>query len=462
MGMGKRIAMNSPAEDSRRLKMAGLAFMLLGFIACGLIGDTIGDGSKLLNNTPRYIAFIAGAWLISAYLLAVGLIVLLAGLKNVPLLTSARARLGAWRKLAGFTLIILCFAYVGVTDMPAFRGMNDIWWIAVPSLVAFLVSARIGFQLIRSGWKYDVVSAEQLLANDSRPPVIYLRSFEADSEIVLRPPGFWSRATTVLFDYAVTFSPEQELAEVLNRVGPVIAIGKPGEPLPELGAARLYVGDADWQTKVIDMMERSRLVVIRTGSTPNLQWEIEQTMARVPRRQILYVSFGDARKTAAFDQYFEQRFGPVLPTGKTFVTPFWMKLMSMGKYVVGKIIYFDGSLQARAEPIRLTLSWTGLVLGLMRPYRDSIHSAMRHVFASLDLSWAKDSSQTMAVMLAMFGGIFGLHHFYLGDRRRGFKYLAFFWTTIPMFVGWYDTVKMARLGSREFNEKSKGHGPNYF
>ena len=259
---------------------------------------------------PRDYLFIAGAWLVAAHLFAVGLIVLLAGLKNVPLLTSARARRGALQKLAGSTLIILCFGYAGLMETPAFAYLEELWWVLLPSLALFLISARVGFQLLRSGWKYDVVSAEQLLASDPRRPVVYLRSFEADSEIVLRPDGFWKKAATILFDYAVTFSPEQELAEIVNRVGPVVAIGKPGEPLPELGAARLYVGDADWKAKVTDMMARSRLVLIRTGSTPNLEWEVEQAMTRVPRRQILLVSLGDAKKTAAFDAVLQTALRP--------------------------------------------------------------------------------------------------------------------------------------------------------
>jgi hypothetical protein len=116
-----------------------------------------------------------------------------------------------------------------------------------------------------------------------------------------------------------------------------------------------------------------------------------------------------------------------------------MKLMSTGKHVAGKIIYFDEALKPREEPIRLSVSWVGLAVGLMRPYRDSIQAAMKHVFLSLELPWAARNSQTTAVLLAMFGGIFGLHHLYLGDRRRGFRYLAFFWTAVPMFIGWYDT-----------------------
>ena len=421
------------------------------------LSDKMKDFEKPVAAAPRDYVFIAGAWLVAAHLFAVGLIVLLAGLKDVPLLTSARARRGALQKLTGSTLIILCFAIVGLMDLPAFEPLFDLWWATLTGLALFLITAHVGFRLLRSGWKYDVVSAEQLLASDPRRPVTYLRSFEADSEIVLRRDGFWNKATTMLIGYMVTFSPEQELAEIVTRVGPVIAIGKPGEPLPELGAARLYVGDADWKAKVTDMMARSRLVIIRTGSTPNLQWEIEQTMTHVPRRQILFVSLGDEKKTAVFDQYFKRRFGQVLPSGTTAVTPLWLKLMSMGKasnYATGKIIYFDEDLKPREEPIRLSVSLVGLALGLMRPHRDPLQTAMKHVFVSLELPWVTRNSQTTAVLLAMFGGgIFGLHHFYLGDRRRGFKYLAFFWIIIPMFIGLYDAVKLAQLAPHEFDRK---------
>jgi TM2 domain len=438
--------MKSPAKNALRLKMAGLVFTVAAFIAFSQLDKDFESAA------PRDYVFVAGAWLVAAHLFAIGLIILLAGLKDVPLLTSTRARRGALQKLAGSTLIILCFGYTILMDKPAFASLEESWWYYLPSLALFLITARVGFQLLRSGWKYDVVSAEQLLAIDPRPPVLYLRSFEADSKIVLRPDGFWNKAT-MLFDYMVTFSPEQELAEILNQIGPMVAIGKPGEPLPELGAARLYVADADWKAKVTDMMARSRLVIIRTGSTANLEWEIEQTMTRVPRRQILFVSLGDAKKTAGFDQYFEQRFGRVLPSGTRDVTPVWIKLMSTGKHVTGKIIYFDESLHPREEPIRLTLSWAGLALGLMRPHREPIQTAIKHVFSSLELPWVTRNSQTTAVFLAMFGGMFGLHHFYLGDRRRGFKHLAFFWTAIPMLMSWYDTVKLARLESHEFDER---------
>jgi len=69
------------------------------------------------------------------------------------------------------------------------------------------------------------------------------------------------------------------------------------------------------------------------------------------------------------------------------------------------------------------------------------------------LPWVSRNSQTTAVFLAMFGGFFALQYFYLGDRRRGFKYLAFCWTAIPWFIGFYDTVKFARLDAQEFDAR---------
>ena len=211
--------MSSPAKNPLRLKMAGLILVLAGFAAFPVLGDKLGDLEESAAAAPRDYVFIAGAWLIAAHLFAAGLIVLLAGLKDVPLLTSARARRGALQKLAGSTLIILCFGYVGLMEIPAVKPLGEVWWILLPSLALFLILAHAGFRLLRSGWKYDAVSAEQLLASDPRPPVVFLRSFEADDEILLRPEGFWSKAATILIGYAVTFSPEQELAEILNRVG---------------------------------------------------------------------------------------------------------------------------------------------------------------------------------------------------------------------------------------------------
>jgi TM2 domain-containing membrane protein YozV len=76
---------------------------------------------------------------------------------------------------------------------------------------------------------------------------------------------------------------------------------------------------------------------------------------------------------------------------------------------------------------------------------------MARVFADLGLSWKTSRrSLTVAVPLAFLGGIFGLHHFYLGNRRRGMWCCLFFWTTVPMILGIIDAVRFALLDETQF------------
>ena len=82
------------------------------------------------------------------------------------------------------------------------------------------------------------------------------------------------------------------MADILGRVGPVVAIGKPGEPVPQLGAARLYVAHDVWQSRVIELMAIAGLVVVRVGSSPGVLWEIEQALAHVPRQRLVFAILG--------------------------------------------------------------------------------------------------------------------------------------------------------------------------
>lgn len=63
-------------------------------------------------------------------------------------------------------------------------------------------------------------------------------------------------------------------------------------------------------------------------------------------------------------------------------------------------------------------------------------------------------SQTVSIVLAIFGGWGGSHRFYLGEWKKGTIYLVFCWTLIPMFVGWYDAYKYTR--HKEMFGKSNG------
>ena len=46
--------------------------------------------------------------------------------------------------------------------------------------------------------------------------------------------------------------------------------------LPQLGAARAYFGDDEWQAAVADWIARARLIVVIAGTTPWVQWELRE------------------------------------------------------------------------------------------------------------------------------------------------------------------------------------------
>jgi hypothetical protein len=115
-------------------------------------------------------------------------------------------------------------------------------------------------------------SAQAVLATTNEPPIIVLRSFRDDS----------SRA-------GGTFTFEQLAGAVLRTFGPLVAIGKPGERLPPLGAARVYRTNDTWQGTALDLMATAKLIVMIAGTTSGLQWEFDRIFERDWQRKLLIV-----------------------------------------------------------------------------------------------------------------------------------------------------------------------------
>ena len=79
--------------------------------------------------------------------------------------------------------------------------------------------------------------SQELLAQDLRPPVLYLRAFLHDptaAKVVAFGEGLAGEAGFVNFIAPPIYSEEEQLAEVFNEIGPFVAIGRPGETLPLL------------------------------------------------------------------------------------------------------------------------------------------------------------------------------------------------------------------------------------
>ncbi|WP_331769180.1 hypothetical protein OG948_35875 (plasmid) [Embleya sp. NBC_00888] len=150
-------------------------------------------------------------------------------------------------------------------------------------LPAGLAALGAGFLTLRYSRPRSARGAARALLVDGREPVLYLRSF-ADDPISAR------------VDDGVALnihSRDEQLAGALGAFGPVIAVGRPGEPLPLLGAARFYLPLDDWKPVILRLMELSRLIVLRVGLGEGLWWEVDQALATpVP------VNSGETRQAA--------------------------------------------------------------------------------------------------------------------------------------------------------------------
>jgi hypothetical protein len=170
---------------------------------------------------------------------------------------------------------ILCFFG------PLFLGVGG----AIPHGIAGAIGAGFivaGSRIRNRGRKRIAPMAQTALGEDTRPPVVYLRSFQDDAiagQTVL--PGSWVILNTT--------TEEEQISTTLKAIGPVIAIGQPGEKLPELGAARMYVDDAEWQDAVLDLLVRARLVVLRAGQTSGFWWEVEKAAQMVDPQRLLFL-----------------------------------------------------------------------------------------------------------------------------------------------------------------------------
>jgi hypothetical protein len=195
-------------------------------------------------------------------------------------------------QLLGGTLLAVSLAGL-LCVMPLAGSALDsgtAWEVAGIGLILVFLIAFAGVKSLKRGKQIGALSAQALLARDSRPPVLYLRSFQDDSvgaegSLKMMPlgGGLIVGGMIAMLDLAGGAATEEEqLAEALHDVGPFVAVGKPGEKLPQLGAARMYLQDTEWRDAVHELMSRAGLVVLRAGRTDGLWWEV-QTAAEIVR-----------------------------------------------------------------------------------------------------------------------------------------------------------------------------------
>ena len=180
---------------------------------------------------------------------------------------------------AGLTYpLITGFCLLTGADRPDYR------WSRVA-----MFSIALGASNIVLGKRMRVAPASEVLRKDPRPPILYLRSFRDEGRG--RPNIMPEDPFTV---FAKSF--EQKLADIVKPFGPFVAIGRP-KKTPELGAARFYFDNNSWQCAVLELLKRSRLVILQAGSTEGLRWELVTAIQVLkPERLLIFLPFEDRQR----------------------------------------------------------------------------------------------------------------------------------------------------------------------
>ena len=273
-------------------------------------------------------------------------------------------------------------AFAIAIAMVVYRGTRYTLYDEFAGCLAGLVAFG-GILMINRGRKFSLKSADELLAMDQRPPVIYLRSFKDDKK---------AAAPAVLTNWLAFFTEEEQLVHVLNDFGPCVAIGQPGEQLPDLGASRMYLADDEWQDKVREFLVKSNLVVLRAGTTPNFFWEVEQS-AKTGRPENLIVLVPMTRKQ--YNQ-FRDRANPYFPRPlPNYIGSF---LPGHRAGTLQGYIYFEEDWTPHFVKFEIPL----IVQSISRPLEPVIRNSFAPIYRQLDMPVPKTRTSLFVIMMILF------------------------------------------------------------
>ena len=178
-------------------------------------------------------------------------------------------------RLVKYSGVIMMFLGTGLT----ISGSENDEGLLISFGLALIAAGA--FNWIR-GHRLVAPSAETLLAVDSRPPIVFLRSF-GDESSDYSFSGFLKALRTSFRLLAAgtpgtssTWGPtfQIQLESLLRDIGPYVAIGRPREKMAGTGAARIYVSDAEWQEQIRRWLDKARLIILRPGSSEGVSLEL--------------------------------------------------------------------------------------------------------------------------------------------------------------------------------------------
>jgi hypothetical protein len=141
-------------------------------------------------------------------------------------ISAGRLRLfGGALKWAAYLIWLLVFG--PIDRLNHHSGDLGAWLEIALGFVLGTLVWKAGHRYSMLAKKHSSPSADDLVAKDPRPPVIYLRSFLDDSVAAKEEPQ-WVDGASGGHPYPGP-TEEEQLRNIMNQIGPFIAIGNPSE-----------------------------------------------------------------------------------------------------------------------------------------------------------------------------------------------------------------------------------------
>ncbi|MDA3645400.1 hypothetical protein LZ318_19130 [Saccharopolyspora indica] len=172
-----------------------------------------------------------------------------------------------------------------VSDVPIWMSAMIAFAVIAPGFLLF----GIGNVLLKKGkqLRHRIIPSFEELAGERY--LLYLRPFSLDPVMALPPGDDPSLSAGSPFELVGTY--EEFLVSQFQGLGRIVAIGQPGEPLPELGAERGYLPrDDDWKDTASRLIKGAHAVIITAAPGSGTMWEFTEALhATTPTRLLLLV-----------------------------------------------------------------------------------------------------------------------------------------------------------------------------
>jgi hypothetical protein len=269
-----------------RLAASYAAFLLVAliFIALAALGSPGGEPRAVAALTCALVVAGTGWPVVSAIRAARGSRARLRGVANPAVVVAClsfdlgSAIAGRVRSFGGdrrrwAAPFVGAFAGI-IATLLALGFLQQMMGLKMGALIGQL-SGLAGLWAFYRTMRHAKLRGSQLRARDTRQPVLILREFDDDALGVAR------------FNPGPSF--EHFFAAELDRIGPTVSVGRPGERLAPLGASRDYLDGPDWQTRVSTMIEDAAVAAFLLGDSENLLWEFRKAMATRGRERALVI-----------------------------------------------------------------------------------------------------------------------------------------------------------------------------